>query len=552
MAPIDAVVSPVPHTCVVHVGFVGARELFSGIGDPQRRAKFTDELTRQVTEKLMQLRTHPRLPLHAGHFFVGVMRPGHGGDGVLADACDAAGISVRLFLPQARDEFLAAKDPRPPFAEDFSAAQREKILQRLQRASTLQENVTSVASDRAVRLAETDARILHLADIAVILQPKHRDGLGKPGRTNAFAEQALRSGKPLYALTFWIDENQKLHLYDELRYPRDLTWTAPRLPDVIPAPALVAEDLPLRIDDDCHSQALTCREECVRASRTTVRNHLVRIASASVILLLVGGLRGNVPGGAAWLFVIATFPVLILGTLALRRAFSATVSNAETRRRWTDLQLAADIARSVQAFSPVVADAARPLFPGQPHGFEFLFAAPLPADARALARTLAVDHLRRLRGVRPLAWEDIRGRYLRERLAPCIAAYRTKRDEVRLHTASVRRQLIGLGALTSVLLIVIMMLPSAANATVGAMATALAALALLSSVVALSLHAHGCLIKHRLRAAACVDLLGRLEPLSQHIERAPNEHAFLQHQADAESQMLAATLDWYRWRRCDQ
>jgi len=498
------------------------------------------------------LRTHPRLPLHEGHFLVGVMRPGHGGDGVLSDACDAAGFAVRMFLPQARDELLAAKDPRPPFDEDFSAAQRERIVHRLQRVSTLQEHVTSVASDREVRLAETDAQILQLADIAVILQPKHRDGLGKPGRTNAFAEQALRSGKPLYALTFWIDENQKLHVYDELRYPRDLTWQAPRLSDVIPAPALTADELAPRIADACSQQATICRDACAGASRTTARNYGMLMGIASAIALLVGGFRASVPGDAAGLLVLAALSALIPGVIALRRVVSTAVSKVETRRRWTDLQLAADIARSVLAFSPVVADAARPVFPGQPHRFEFLFAAPLPAEARVLARTLAVDHLRRLRGVRPLAWEDVRHRYLRERLAPCIAAYRTKLDDVQHHTTSVRRQLAGLGALTAVLLIVIVMLPAAANAIAGAAATALALLALLSSAVALALHAHGCLIKHRLRAAACVDLLGRLEPLSQHIDRAPNEHAFLQHQADAESQLLAATLDWYRWRRRDQ
>ncbi len=201
--------SPVSHACVVHLGFAGAHELLPGIGDPQRRAKFTDELARQVTDRLRQLRAHPRLPLYDGHFFVGVMQPGSGGEGVLADACDEVGISLRLFLPQTRDEFLAAKDPRPPFTDDFTAAQREKILQRPQRASILQERVASTVSERAARFAETSAQILQLADIAVILQPKHRDGIGKPGRTNVDAEQELPSGKPLGTLTFWIDENQK-------------------------------------------------------------------------------------------------------------------------------------------------------------------------------------------------------------------------------------------------------------------------------------------------------------------------------------------------------
>lgn len=541
--------APLPHACVVHLGFAGAHDLFPGIGDPQRRAKFTDELTRQVTDRLRQLRAHPRLPLHDGHFFVGVMQPGSGGEGVLADACDDVGIALRLFLPQTRDEFLAAKDPRPPFTDDFTAAQREKILQRLQRASILQERVVSTASERAARFAETSAHILQLADVAVILQPKHRDGIGKPGRTNAFAEQALRSGKPLYALTFWIDENQKLHVYDELRYPRDLIWQPPRLPDVIPEPVLAAADMAQRVDAECGRQAQTCRAECTRASQAAVRNHIVLIGVASAVLLLLGMFRDSITESFGWLLALAAFSVLVPGALTLQRAVTAAASVVATRQRWTDLQLAADIARSVQTFSPAAAgiDAARAVFPGQPHDFEFLFAAPLPADVRALAQTLAVEHLRRLRGVRSLVWEDLRSRYLRERLEPSIAAYRAKLDEVRKHIGRVGRQLAALGAAIAVLLAVALMLPTSANPIV----TTLAVLALLAPVSALALHAHGCFVRHRLRAAACVDLLDRLGSRSQHIERAPNEYAFLQRQADAETQLLAAALDGYRWRRRD-
>lgn len=541
----------VSHACAVHLGFSGAHELFPGIADPQRRAKFTDELTRQVTNKLIQLRSHPRLPLHEGHFFVGVLPIGNAGDGVLADACDGAGIAQRVFLPLPRDELLAAKNPRAPFDDDFSPAQREKALQRLQRPTVLQERVVSVAAERAARRTDTRAEILRQADIAVILQPKHRDGLGKPGGTNAFAEHAVRSSKPLYALTFWIDENQKLHVYDELRYPRDLTWAPPQLPAVLPPPALSPDDRIGRITAECDEQAAICNAQCTRASTTTVRRYLALIAVATLVALLVVMFRNHPAGAIAWLLSLAPALALAAGAFALRRGLF--VPTAQIRQRWTDLQLAAEIARSVQAFDADVADpaAGRPAFPGQPQDFSFLFAAALPDDAHSLARTLAVMHLRQLRGARTFDWQETRERYVRGRLAWAISAYESKRENVRQHVRTVGRQLAGLGAFATTVFVAALAFPAPATQFAGTVATTLALLALLSSVAALAFHAQRCLFKHRLRALVCAELVERLQHLSQRLQRAPNEREFLHLQAETETRLLAATLDWYRWRRAD-
>ncbi|MBL8298249.1 MAG: hypothetical protein JNN30_07885 [Rhodanobacteraceae bacterium] len=548
----------VAHACAAHIGFAGARDLFPGIGDPQRRAKFGEELTRQVTDKLKQLHAHPRLSLHEGHFFVGVMQIGSGGEGILADACDSSGIALRVLLPQARDEFLAARSPRAPFDEDFSPAQREKTLQRLQRASVLQERVASVASERSTRFAETAAEVLRLADIALILQPKHRDGLGKPGRTNEFAEHALRSGKPLYALTFWIDETQKLHVYDELRYPRDLTWQPPRLPAVLPAPALTLDDMAQRIATECSALAHACSRQCTRASEAVVRRLIALIAIGTVSLALVSVFRNTVTGSAALLLPLAAALLLVPGVIALRRMFSASASaTAAVRQRWTALHLAAEIARSTLAFAPqtVNGDAAHPATAPQPHDFGFLFAAPLPDDARVLAQTLAVAHLRRSRGARRLPWQEFRDRYLRERLGQDatgeLGAYRDKLARVRQHVGVVGWQLAALGLFAASAVAAVLIVPVPAIHGAGRIATAVAALAMLLPVSALAFHAQRCLFKHRLRELACADLLGRLQQLSQRLQRATGEADFVAAQAETETRLLAATLDWYRWRRFD-
>jgi hypothetical protein len=549
--------APVAHACAVHLGFAGARDLFPGIGDPQRRVKFAEELTRQVTQKLSQLRAHPRLPLHEGHFFVGVMQIGSGGEGVLADACDSNGIALRVFLPQARDEFLAARSPRAPFDDDFSPAQREKAQQRLQRASVLQERVVTTASERTARFADTTAAILREADIAVILQPKHRDGLGKPGRTNEFAEHALRCGKPLYALTFWIDENQKLHVYDELRYPRDLNWAPPRLPAVVPLPALALDDLAERVAADCGQQAQACNEQCAQASKAVVRTHIACVAAATVLLILVNLFRNGITGASAWLLLPATLLPLAAGIFLSRRTLSANATSA-LRRRWTDLHLAAELARSVLTFAPTDGDRdpAVPPFAGQRHGFEFLMTAPLPDDLRPLAQTLAVAHWRRLRDQRrPSDWQEARDRYRRERLEHAttgqLAVYRTKFEQVQRHLREVNRQCAWLGAFAAVIVAATLILPTPAVHIAGTIAAAFALLAVLVPAAALALQAQRCVFKHRLRALACAELLEHLQRLSLQLQRAPNESDFLALQAETETRLLAATLDWYRWRRYD-
>ena len=546
--------APVAHACAVHLGFAGARDLFPGIADAQRRAKFAADLTRQVTDKLRQLPAHPRLPLHRGHFFVGVTQLSSAGEGIVADACDTAGIALRVFLPQPRDVLLAAKSAQPPYADDFSPAQREQTLQRLQRACVWQEKVVGVASGRSARFAETNAEILALADIAVILQPKHRDGLAKPGGVNTFAGQALRSGKPVYALTFWIDEKQQLHVYDELRYPRDKTWIPPCLPAALPAPELALDDMARRVADECTAQAQQCREQATRASAAVVRNHLGLIALAAVALLLVCLYRNAIPHDLAWL-LLAPSLLLLPGGLLLWRAFSgAAATPVALRQRWTDLYLAAELARSTLAFGAATpaGSNAGDAFTGQAHDFAFLFALPLPDNQRALAQTLTVAHLRRMRGASPADWQELRERYRHERLdqPDCgqRALFAAKLAQVQRHIRSVRLQAVGL-VVVAVVGLAALALPAPAAQVEGAVALGVALLAVLLPLGALLRYAQRCRLKHRLRAQACTDLLQQLQRLSQQLQQAANEAEFLALQAESETRLLGATLDWYRWRR---
>lgn len=544
----------VAHACVIQLGFSGSRDLFPGISDPLRRARLTQALTAQVAQKLSELRNRPELHLHEGHVLVGIAQMAVGGDWAFADACEQAGILLRVFLPQPRDEFLAGKEARPPFADDFTPAQREQATQRLQRAGVVQQRVVSMASERTARFVETDVEILRAADIAVILQPKHADGLGKPGSTNEFAEQALRGGKPLYALTFWIDENQQLHVYDELRYPRDRHWPAPRLPAVVPEPALGLDELAPRVAAECSALAQQSRAQCERDSARRVLLHIGLMLLVSTVLLLIHLFGDRVDQNLAWLVSLVAGLLVVPAAILVWRAFSMKApASAMHRQRWTDLHLAAELARSALALSPVAADGAdgRVASAGQPHDLAFLLRPTLPSEHRALAQALAIAHLRRMRTEKPVPWEESRDRYVRERLEqPAtgqLAFYRERLEQIRCHVRAVSIQAGLLGGFATLVVLAVLLLPVPALA----LAAALSRLALLLILVALVLQAQRCVLKHRLRVSAGSELLKQLESLAQRLQRAPSECEFLVLQNETESLLLAATLDWYRWRRND-
>lgn len=408
---------PVPHACAVHLGFSGSRDLFPGIADPVRRSRFAAELTRQFGEKLAALAQRPELQLHAGHFFVGAASMAAGADGVFADACDALGLPLRVLLPQARDEFLSARSNRPPHALEFSPAQREQALQRLQRDGVLQEQVAATAADPARRVVQTGVEILQLADVLVTLQAQHQDGAGKPGATNALAAQALADGKPVYALTFWIDENQKLHLYDDWRQPAQ-GWTPPQLPMLLAAPALPAAGFVDRLRTAADAIVVDGEQAEVAASLRAVQGHLLLLAAAALLLLGCSLFAPPFPPVLVWLA-----PLLLLVLLGLqlrhwhadRQRRKDRADSPPLRRRFVAGVLA-QMARNTQSIAPIEDDTALPVGGSVPIPLWKLSNLPLPDELRPLRKTLDVAWLQAARAAAALPWQQQHERYLAEAL----------------------------------------------------------------------------------------------------------------------------------------
>lgn len=408
---------PVPHACVVHLGFSGSRDLFPGIADPLRRTRFAAELTRLAAQKLAALAQRPELGLHAGHFLVGVGSMAAGADAVFADACEANGIALRVLLPQPREEFLAAKSSKPPHAPEFSPAQREQALQRLQRTGVVQEQAVATAADAARRLVQTGVEILQTADILLTLQAQHQDGVGKPGATNALAAQALADAKPVYALTFWIDEKQTLHLYDEWRAPAQ-GWQPPQLPVLLPAPALEAADFNGRLRETAERIAADNAQALLLPPLRSMHRY-ARLFAAAVAAVLLCALVPRPVSPIALAVALAVLSLLLIAQILQMRADGAWRVKRRTSsllHDCTDAALVAELARTAQAVPPAPAPVPSAAGGAAPPELIHLSTVELSLAFRPLRCTLEALWLQAARATAQTDWERVRERYLAQAL----------------------------------------------------------------------------------------------------------------------------------------
>jgi hypothetical protein len=528
----------IPHACVVHLGFSGSLDLFPGISDPLRRARFTEEATRQVTEKLRQLHGHEKLGLHEGHFLVGIAQMAVGGDWVFADACEQAGLEFRAFLPQTRDEFLLAKSAKPPHREDFTTEQRAQALQRLQRDSVIQERVVSVSPDRTTRFIEASAEILRIADIAVTLQPRDA-AAGKAGGTSDFAERARATGKAVYALSIFIDEKQQLQVTDELWLPPK--YAPPRLPSVIGEPVLQQREFAIKLKDYGSAEAKRYRDRFERDSWWVIWTHVGATGLAALALALSYVFKSSA-GTNALVLSIAALLFVELFLLGLGFLRHRALHDEAVVSRWTDLRLTAEITRSTLAFS------------GQHHYLAHLFTLPLPESYEALTRTLNVLHLRATRAQRGADWKAQRDNYVHARLEHPdprrgqIAYFTQELEKARRHAGWATRcftvlSLTAIGATTIKLLA-----PPLGLDPGSSIAATLSWAAIVLPVFAVGFLSHLAVLDREARANIYSAMLGYLEKQAGRFRLAGSEPEFLRLQTETEMKLLSETLNWY-WRR---
>lgn len=178
---------------LIHVGFAGSRRLFPAIIKADSLEPLHAEVRDYLTHLLRRLPERLGLPSPR---LCSISALAAGGDTLFTQACAAAGIPQRLFLPQPRDEFLAAcGDDGVP---DFTNAERRAAEACFASPHVIEERVVSQAAGRVARFEETNAAILGASDVLVGLV---RDGAAKlPGGTRDLLDRARQAGRPTLEL----------------------------------------------------------------------------------------------------------------------------------------------------------------------------------------------------------------------------------------------------------------------------------------------------------------------------------------------------------------
>lgn len=112
---------------VVQVAFAGARTLFDPVAHPAvDPAAFEQDVQRWLTDRLPRLTGDLRLT--GRHRLSGLSSLAIGADSVFVRACHAAGWYQRVFLPQPREDFLAASGSKGPDFNETQAREARRLL----------------------------------------------------------------------------------------------------------------------------------------------------------------------------------------------------------------------------------------------------------------------------------------------------------------------------------------------------------------------------------------------------------------------------------------
>lgn len=377
---------------VVQIGFSGSRRLFDAEGDDDR---FAEELSGRLVALLQALRQ--RLALTPQHFCVGISQLAVGGDVCFTAALARLGWGQRLFLPQPREEFLAATGAGG--APDFTNPQRAQVRPLFEGRHIIEETVVSTAADRDGRFEETAVQILLEADVMVCLRragaPDLRGGTVEMGR------RAQARGKPLLDVEVALGADGALELavswlgfegFEPPSLPAALQSLAPplRLADDGAPPSV--EDYAARLKAHGSQRADQRRRTFASAAWVIIGTHVGATVLAAAAL--------KVPSPPIVLAMIVVEVLLLLLGLArhLRLHHDGTTFD------WALTRLCAEIARSVSAFAPL------------PRPLHHLLVLPLPAGLRPLLRTVNVLHLGSHQRRGALPWQALQQQYLQSRL----------------------------------------------------------------------------------------------------------------------------------------
>lgn len=416
---------------VVQAGFAGARSLWpdGAAVDPQ---SFERALARQLREALAQL--PQALGLSPQHFLVGLSQVAAGADMLFTEAIAELGWKQRVFLPQLREDYLAAQGSRGP---DFSPAEQARARALLALPHVIEECVVTTAADRAARFDDANLQILAESDVLVCLYREDQTE-GRPGGTLQLMERARARRVPLLALCVALEPDGSPRLTAQWTLPpaqgadghptgNPTGFVPPRLPAAVQAPdgapPLPAQPWP---SVPAYAEALKARAS-LRAGRRRIgfeQATLIIIGTHVVATLLATLVNGLMKDGVAGKLLLL-LEMALLGWGLYRHHQLHHENHTED---WAMARLCAELARSVLAYRRLQGS------------LQHLLALPVPPELKPVLRTLNVLQLCQLRHAPRTDWAHERDRYVALRLGGEAGTVRlTGSEQIDYYDAGQRR-----------------------------------------------------------------------------------------------------------------
>jgi hypothetical protein len=516
---------------VVQLSFAGSRTLF----EPERhpdvdRDRFERDVERLLAARIKQLSTD--LKLTSRHFWCGLSQIAIGGDTVFTRVCQELEIPQRIYLPQHREAFLAARaaSGRP----DFNDGEQQTARDLLSSPHIIQERVVAVSSDRQEQFEEVNRELARAADIIICLV--RDDAESKRGGSLELIELGRRRRRAVLEIRVSVGSDGGAAFSETWHHPE--YFEPPSLPHELAGLRTNLEGIPpVKPYCDALKGFASARAKSMQAifkysAITIVGTHFLATLCAVWALRMVDAESHAVP----WL-LLTELALLFIGFMThqlLHRRHASAV--------WGMTRLVAELARSVLAMASV------------PTYLSYLFTLPMPETLRPLLHTLNVLHLRESRELSPDTFPVRRERYTCDRLLKAgsgqIAYYDGKLKSAKrwLMAATVVFLAGSVFAFVATSLKLVLhhgAIPEIVDPQREELTHWLGSLAILLPMLAVAGLSLAASLDLQARVSTYREMRDFLQVHGEHLREAASEREFAELAIEAETRLLGETATWY-------
>jgi hypothetical protein len=515
---------------VVQLSFAGSRTLFDAKLHPHvDRDQFEREVERLLAARIKQLGTD--LKLTSRHFWCGLSQIAIGGDTVFTRACKQLDIPQRIYLPQHRECYLAA---RGSSGTDFSDDQLAIARDLLASPHIIQERVVAASPDRHEQFEEVNRQLARAADVMICLV--RDDAQAKRGGSLGLLELADRRRQPLLEIRVSVGADNGA-VFREVWHHRE-SFELPDLPHELAGLQLDSQAIP-SVKPFCDALKAFASDRA-NSTQAIFKYSALTIVGTHFLATLcaVWALRMVNPKSSAVSRLLGIELVLLLAGFAAHQLLHWRHASAV----WGMTRLVAELARSVLALANV-----------RMH-LGHLFTLPMPESLRPLLHTLNVLHLREAQKLSPETFAVRRERYACDRFLKAgsgqIAYYEgklksAKRWMLAATVVFLTGSLFAFLATSLKLALHHGAIPEIVDPQREKLTHWLGSLAILLPMLAVAGLSLSASLDLQARISTYREMLDFLKVHGEHLREAASEREFDELAIEAETRLLSETVTWY-------